>query len=112
MPTYHLQIKAELEGIQQLQPISGHLWKMDVEGEGNTRNGITVSESDVIELEGSKGEANYVMKWDKSSKHQAYIKIVPSKGCDFTYKAEDSGKWVTILAIEVIFFCIVIVINP
>lgn len=52
-----------------------------------------------MELEGSRGEANYIMKWP-GSKTQAYIKIVELKGVSGSYTDENSGKWVTVLALE------------
>ena len=98
MPVYLLQICADLENIEQLTPLPDNLWKLDIQSDGSggdTKTGITVSSADVIELEGSKGEANFVMKWNKA-KGQSYIKLVDVKKCDFTYKAADSGKFVTV----------------
>ena len=54
---------------------------------------------DVIELEGSKGDANYVMKWP-GNKMQSYIKIVDLKGVNGNYTDENSGEWVAVLGLE------------
>jgi hypothetical protein len=101
MPTYVLKIKADLLNIAALQPIPDNLWVLDIQSDagGDERKGITVSSGDAIPLDGSKGEANYVMRWAKGAP-QAYIKIVDVKKVDGSYKAEDSGKWVTVLGLE------------
>jgi len=65
----------------------------------DSRDGITVSEGDILELSGSKGEANFIIKWSSSSS-QSYIKIVNAKGVSGLYTAENSGKYVTILVLE------------
>jgi hypothetical protein len=51
-------------------------------------------------LDGSKGEAHFVMKWPGGNGQQAYMKIVDMKGVDGTYQADATGSWVTILALE------------
>lgn len=53
----------------------------------------------MLELMGSKGHANFVIKWSSSSS-QSYIKIVDMKGVKGIYSAQDSGKFVPILALE------------
>jgi hypothetical protein len=65
----------------------------------DSKKGITVTKEDVLDLEGSKGEANYIMKWP-GSKVQSYIKIVDLKGINGNYSAEASGTWVTVLGLE------------
>lgn len=101
MPVFLLKIKADLENIAELTPQFENLWKFDIKSQdGEERLGITVSKADVLELNGSKGDANYVMKWHKADSHQAYIKLVDVKKVDGTYKATESGTWVTILGLE------------
>jgi hypothetical protein len=98
MPIYLLQICADLEGIEQLTPLPNNLWKLDIQSDssgGDVKKGVTVSSEDAIELDGSKGEANFVMKWPKA-KAQSYMRLVDVKKCDMTYKAADSGKFVTV----------------
>jgi len=81
MPTYTIEVKAELLNIAELRPVEDIMWIMDVESEGgDVREGITVDPSDCIELDGSRGEANFVMKWSKQDSHQAYIKVVDLRG--------------------------------
>lgn len=102
MPTFLVKFKAELEGIKQLIPISNNEWRLDIRSSDNdvdVRKDITISGSDVIALEGSRGEAHYVMKWP-GSKHQSYMKIIDVKNVTGRYASEDSGKWLTILGLE------------
>jgi hypothetical protein len=102
MPTFLVKFKAELEGIKQLIPISNNEWRLDIRSSDNdvdVRKDITVSGSDVIALEGSRGEAHFVMKWP-GSKHQSYMKIIDVKNVTGRYASEDSGKWLTILGLE------------
>ncbi len=99
MPLFILKIKADLENIKSLIPINGNLWKFDISHQGEIKQGITVSSSDEIELQGSKGVANFVMKWP-GSQSQSYIKIVDLKKCTGDYTYEDSSKFVQILGLE------------
>jgi len=78
------------------------------------REGITVCETDEEqELDGSKGSAHFVMKWNKSDKYQAYIKIIdlkkaaPKKGkksagddtFDGVYRSQNE-EWRAVLCME------------
>ena len=99
MPTFKLSIKADLEGIKELIPQENNLWKFNIASidGGDTRNGVTISTADILPLDGSKGDANFIVKWTKSSP-QSYAKIVPLKNVNGKYSK--SGEWTTILAIE------------
>ncbi len=102
MPLFALQIKAELNNIDQIVPIENNAWKFDIRSidGGSTRDGITVCHEDVIDVDGSsRSQANFVVKWPGEAS-QAYIKIVPIKKCDCIYRKENSGKFVTILGLE------------
>jgi hypothetical protein len=75
MPLFLLKIKCTLDGVAEMAPIPGALWKFDIEsGGGDSREGITVGANDEYELTGSKGTANYVMKWDRNAP-ESYIKV-------------------------------------
>lgn len=65
----------------------------------DVKTGITISKADVMELEGSRGDANYIMKWP-GQKVQSYMKIVDLKGVTGHYTEESSGEWVAVLALE------------
>jgi len=98
MPTFLLKMKAELEGIACLRPLKGNNWKINVVSSGgHSREGITVSDADEQELEGSRGTAHFIIRWERSME-PAYIKLVPMKGVDGTYTK--SGEFQTILAME------------
>lgn len=103
MPTQFLEIKADLEGISAicLQPSCCLL--MTVENDASEMKNITLSPSDEEqELEGSRGTAHFVMKWNKSDRSQAYIKILGSHKeiKDSVYRDCDSGNFKAILAME------------
>eukprot|EP01035_Chromulina_nebulosa_P040978 gene40978-55379_t len=101
MPEYVVKMKAELENIQRLIPIPNNMWKMNIASSdgADCRNGITVSRGDVLELSGSKGDANFVIKWS-NSKNQSYMKIIDKKGVSGEYTSSDTGKFITILVLE------------
>eukprot|EP00599_Poterioochromonas_sp_BG-1_P011709 CAMPEP_0173158986 /NCGR_PEP_ID=MMETSP1105-20130129/16786_1 /TAXON_ID=2985 /ORGANISM="Ochromonas sp., Strain BG-1" /LENGTH=161 /DNA_ID=CAMNT_0014077225 /DNA_START=48 /DNA_END=533 /DNA_ORIENTATION=+ len=102
MPQFYLKVKADLENIKSLTPSVGNLWKLDIQtpGGGEVRNGITISSDDVYPLEGSRGEANFVIKWPYAT-DQSYIKILTNnRGVKPSYTSDDSGNYVTILGLE------------
>ena len=91
MPTFTIEVKAELLNIAELRPVGDIMWTLDVESEGGeVREGVTVDPAEEIELDGSRGVANFIMKWSKQDKHQAYIQIVDLKGA--ITGSTDSGK--------------------
>ena len=115
MPEFHLLMKAELENIELLLPIESNYWMFDIQSSsGEIRNGITFSEAEDFDLEGSKGKAHFIIKWP-GERDQSYMKIVPIKKCDGKshllnlmyisikllhfegkYKNQDSGNFVRI----------------
>ncbi len=95
MPVFEVQIKAELENVECLEPIKSNLFKFNIgNGSGEERSNVTVNMDDVFELEGSRGTANYIMKWDKKDQHQAYMKILSCHPYD------KSNEFSTIMRIE------------
>ena len=118
MPSFVIEIKAELLNVASLTPVNDILWKMDIESEaGEVRENITVNPREELELEGSRGLANFVMKWSKQDSHQANIKVVDLKKAaagmgkgkkakkdkdaseiDGVYRS--SNQWVPIVAME------------
>lgn len=104
MPSFALEIKADVEGVAKLIPLENNVWQFDVSsdsGGGELKTDITVSPLDEIEIEGSKGHANFVMKWH-GSRQQAYIKILPldKRMSAGYYPAEKSGEFVKVAAFE------------
>jgi len=55
----------------------------------------------VLELDGSKGTAHFIKKWE-GDRQQSYLKLVNVKKRTGAteYTASDSGKFVTLVAIE------------
>lgn len=105
MPQCVLEIKAELENVECFSPTKDVTWKFDIENEaGERREGITVCPQDEEQdIEGGRGTAHFVMKWSKSDKHQAYIKVLDiskaKKGATGTYT--NPGEWTPVLCCEV-----------
>lgn len=101
MPLYLLQAKAELEGIESLTPKESIAWKLDVQNEASERReGITVCAVDEEELEGSRGTANFVVRFSKGDQ-QAYIKLerlVKKTHGDGVLTV--SGQWTTLAVLE------------
>ena len=89
MPIFLLSIKAELDNVASLLPLTDVMWKFDIVNSSSERKeGITVCPTDELELSGSRGTANFVMKWP-GDKNESYIKIVHVKKVTTQY---DSGK--------------------
>ena len=40
MPTFVLEIKAQLEEVESLTPVEGVLWKLDIENEASEVSGL------------------------------------------------------------------------
>ena len=103
MPTFLLQIKAELEGVESLRPRPSTQWKLDIENDAHEeRHGITVSGEDELDLEGSRGTANFVIRFNKGDQ-QSYIKLerlVQKKHGEGVYREENSGSWITVAVME------------
>lgn len=75
----------------------------------DVRTGVTVTSLHEEELPGSKGTANFALKWVKDSKHVAYLNVVEIEkqlksksknkiaGC---YTADDDGQYVGLIAFD------------
>jgi hypothetical protein len=75
----------------------------------DVRKGVTVTSTHEEDLPGSKGTANFALKWAKDSKHVAYLNVkeiekelkakskVRITGC---YTADDEDKYVGLVAFE------------
>eukprot|EP00397_Hematodinium_sp_SG-2012_P037855 GEMP01041098.1.p1 GENE.GEMP01041098.1~~GEMP01041098.1.p1 ORF type:complete len:138 (+),score=12.08 GEMP01041098.1:129-542(+) len=108
MTIFVLKVKAKLEGVEKLIFPADHEWVLDVLQSGGTeeRKGITISSTDEYELQGSRGTANYVMKW-KDSKAQSSMSLYtptrrgPLKGETLgEYTASQSEQFVAVAAFE------------
>lgn len=102
MPVFLLQIKAQLQNVDLIARPEDCQWCLTLKnsvGE-DVREGVYVSIDEEIELTGSRGTANFAMKWEKDSRKEAYLNLQHVKGVTRNYKAEDSGNWVPIIAFE------------
>lgn len=72
-----LYVKAELENVDALEAPPLHRWCLDVkEPTGDeTRNGVFVSDEDVVEVAGGRGEAHFLLKWP-GAKAPAQLSVV------------------------------------
>jgi len=103
MPKFALQVKAELENILEFRiDLEETDWTIDLErgSDGLRKPDQTIAKRDVFEIEGSRGDANYIMKWEKGDKTSCNISILDEKTVDGTYHADDANKWKTICVME------------
>ena len=71
------------------------------EGSGDeTRKNVRVTAADTFDIPGSRGTANFILKWFKDAKHAATLNVMTIKGVTQPYTAEKAGKWVPIVAFE------------
>ncbi|PRW59434.1 DUF866 domain-containing [Chlorella sorokiniana] len=65
-----------------------------------TREDVVIDPAEVHDLEGSRGTANFRIKFDKSSKHQAYLNVEAVKGVTRAITGEDANKSVPVMGFE------------
>ncbi|EIE21643.1 hypothetical protein COCSUDRAFT_24771 [Coccomyxa subellipsoidea C-169] len=106
-----LFIKARLENVAKLSLPEGHTYNLTVKDStgDDVREGVTVTSSHEEELPGSRGSANFALKWVRDSKHMAYLnvkeitKALKCKGKEKisgSYTADDDGKYVGMVGFE------------
>ncbi|KAL3140724.1 hypothetical protein ABBQ32_005280 [Trebouxia sp. C0010 RCD-2024] len=81
MVVFLLQIKASLENVAKISLPDGHEYCLDVKnstGE-DVREGVRVTSANEQDLPGSRGVANFAVKWVKDAKAAAYLNVVPVK---------------------------------
>lgn len=59
-----------------------------------------VSPLEDVELSGSRGTANFAMKWAKDSRHEASLSVQQIKGMTRSFTADDAGSFVPVVAFE------------
>ncbi|CAD7700741.1 unnamed protein product [Ostreobium quekettii] len=103
MPFFLLSIKANLENVASLSAPPGFQFCLTVknpQGE-DTREGIWVSAADEFPISGSRGTANYVMRWVKGVGKEASMNVTEVKGVTHPeYTGDDSDQFVPIVAFE------------
>eukprot|EP00882_Tetradesmus_deserticola_P007366 GHRQ01007760.1.p2 GENE.GHRQ01007760.1~~GHRQ01007760.1.p2 ORF type:complete len:163 (+),score=60.18 GHRQ01007760.1:249-737(+) len=102
MPTFLLYIKADLENIGKIDVPLGHSFCIDVkESAGSeTRERVHVTAAETHDMSGSKGTANFVMKFAKDSRHECSINVMQLKGVTRAVTEDDEGKFVPVMAFE------------
>jgi len=103
MPKYALQMKSELKNVLEFRIDTEKVdWTVDLErgSDGMRKTDQTLNKQDVFEIEGSKGDANYIMKWEKGDKSACNISIIEDKTVDATYGEADSNNWKTMCVME------------
>lgn len=97
MPIIALYVKAELENVSSFRPPEGHLWCLDIQNSsgGELREKVMLDPEEDLELKGSKGHANLVIK-DGSREHS--MSVVEVKGLVKPLTPEDD--WAPIVAFE------------
>eukprot|EP00877_Chromochloris_zofingiensis_P005867 jgi/Chrzof1/1533/Cz10g11130.t1 len=102
MPVFLLYVKGDLEHVAKITIPQDFRFNIDVQESAGTetRNGVYVTAAEDHELSGSKGTANYVMKWAKDSRKEAYINLTEIKGVTRSYTGDDDGKFVPIMGFE------------
>lgn len=88
MPKVTLEIKASLENVKSLRLVEPFIFRIRQTGGTEERDNVEVDSSNQEELFGSKGAANFKLKWDKKDKHEAYVNVVSQK----EYSGDDVWK--------------------
>ena len=114
MPVFVAFLKADLENVASLKPkTTGSVWVMDVKnGDSNEeRKGVSIDAEEEVDLEGSRGVANLVIKFADAAE-KANCSIITPETYASKYKGkkkflaalptsiEASGEWVPFLAFE------------
>mmetsp|Transcript_683 Transcript_683/g.829 ORF Transcript_683/g.829 Transcript_683/m.829 type:complete len:158 (+) Transcript_683:170-643(+) len=88
MVKYLLKVKAELENIESFRMPQS--WQLTVQqSAGDERKGpIFVSTDEEHEISGSRGTANFVLKWP-GTKNQSYMNIVQDKAVKDCISGDD-----------------------
>ena len=96
-----LYCKAEFENVASVEFPAGYHYCFDVKDSQSDepREGVFMSADDVVEMENSRGEANYVMKFPDSKK-QASVSFVDVKGLTTKGVIDASGTWVPVMGFE------------
>ena len=103
MPLYILSFKAELENIGKLTFPESHEWILDFQSASSdeVRKGVRVTSSEEVEMPNTRATANVCLTFKDAMKSVASISVSSLK--DVTrnhYLADDSGKFVPIVAFE------------
>ncbi|KAF4654210.1 hypothetical protein FOL47_010099 [Perkinsus chesapeaki] len=98
-----LYMKANLDGLSELTAPTDHYWCFDVAGTNTDeiRERVTVNCMDKEEVSGSRGTANLVINFKGLKKEATIVQTnVKKMKINQTYTADDSDKWVPLIAFE------------
>ncbi|TMW59661.1 hypothetical protein Poli38472_004730 [Pythium oligandrum] len=102
MVLFVLYVKADLENIDKLVAPAFHQWCIDVkESNGDeTREGVVVSEEELLEVDGSRGEVHFLLKWPGAKKQSQLTVVRDVKKLTRPVTGEDSGEYVPFVGFE------------
>jgi len=77
MPKVFLEVSAILENVRKVSfALEPYVLDVQQTGGSEVREGVEVDKNEEHEIFGSKGVANFKMKWDKKDKHEASITVL------------------------------------
>eukprot|EP00638_Chattonella_subsalsa_P010492 CAMPEP_0117748562 /NCGR_PEP_ID=MMETSP0947-20121206/9207_1 /TAXON_ID=44440 /ORGANISM="Chattonella subsalsa, Strain CCMP2191" /LENGTH=142 /DNA_ID=CAMNT_0005566283 /DNA_START=222 /DNA_END=650 /DNA_ORIENTATION=- len=84
-----------------MTPVPGNQWCLDIQApdESDRREGVFVSDAETYELEGSRGTANFVVKFGGSRK-QAHLNVVEIKNTTRALTGDDANTFVPVVAFD------------
>ncbi|DBB17979.1 hypothetical protein WJX82_000373 [Trebouxia sp. C0006] len=102
MVVFLLQIKASLENVAKISLPEGHEYCIDVKNStgDDQREGVRVTSTDEQDLPGSRGVANFALKWVKDAKSAASLSVISVKKVTRDYTAQDDRQFVSIIGFE------------
>mmetsp|Transcript_31322 Transcript_31322/g.88825 ORF Transcript_31322/g.88825 Transcript_31322/m.88825 type:complete len:162 (+) Transcript_31322:246-731(+) len=97
-----LHIKANLENIKSLTLPVGHIWCVTLQqSQGSERRPkVEICENESHEIPGSKGNANFIMKWAKDDRKVCTINIEHVKNYTRAYGEDDNNQFVPIVGFD------------
>ncbi|KAJ9467352.1 UPF0587 protein C2D10.03c [Diplonema papillatum] len=99
MPAFNMQFKAQMEGIEKLVISTEERLNVACTNSvsGDTFPNLWLDQSEEVEIAGSRGTANLVVK--VGDKQHGTVCVENFKK-DFEYPAEKVGQWVTVCKLE------------
>jgi hypothetical protein len=77
MVLFVLYFKASLENVEIISFPENHTWCLDVrnpQSDWEVRERVTLSTDDVLDVSGSRGSFNFVVRWDGHKSQVAFFK--------------------------------------
>eukprot|EP01026_Neomeris_dumetosa_P031729 TRINITY_DN2515_c0_g1_i10.p3 TRINITY_DN2515_c0_g1~~TRINITY_DN2515_c0_g1_i10.p3 ORF type:complete len:163 (-),score=24.27 TRINITY_DN2515_c0_g1_i10:469-957(-) len=102
MVMFLLYIKADLENISSIKLPEGYAYCLTVKNSAgeDVREGVYVSATEEHEMAGSRGTANFVLKWARDAKTNASLNVTDVKKVTREYTGDDSGQFVPIIGFD------------